>query len=92
LNIINIYGIIFINTVAKEKGISMALNYKPLWIQLAKKGLKKTDVIAMAELTTNVMAQMGKNKPITLKNLERICKALECTPNDVFSFDDDYEE
>lgn len=92
MNIINIYGIIFINTVAKEKGISMALNYKPLWIQLAKKGLKKTDVIAMAELTTNVMAQMGKNKPITLKNLERICKALECTPNDVFSFDDDYEE
>ena len=92
MNIINICGIIFINTVAKEKGISMALNYKPLWIQLAKKGLKKTDVIAMAELTTNVMAQMGKNKPITLKNLERICKALECTPNDVFSFDDDYEE
>ena len=38
----------------------MALNYKPLWIQLAKKGLKKTDVIAMAGLTTNVMAQMGK--------------------------------
>jgi hypothetical protein len=25
-------------------------------IQLAKKGLKKTDVIAMAGLTTNVMA------------------------------------
>lgn len=66
----------------------MALNYKPLWILLAKKSLKKTDVIVMAGITTNVMAQMGKNKPITLKNLERICKALECTPNDVFSFDD----
>ena len=70
----------------------MALNYKPLWVQLAKKGLKKTDVIAMAGLTTNVMAQMGENKPITLKNLERICKALDCTPNDVFSFDDEYVE
>lgn len=57
----------------------MALNYKPLWIQLAKKGLKKTDVIAMAGLTTNVMAQMGKDKPITFKNLERICKALSYT-------------
>ena len=33
----------------------MILNYKPLWIQFAKKRLKKTDVIAMAELTTNVM-------------------------------------
>ena len=61
-------------------------------IQLAKKGLKKTDVIAMAGLTTNVMVQMGKNKPIILKNLERICKGLDCTPNDVFSFDDEYTE
>lgn len=57
-----------------------------------KKRLKKTDVTAMADLTTNVMAQMGKNKPITLKNLERICKALDCTPNDVFYFDDEYVE
>ncbi len=48
----------------------MALNYKPLWIQLAKKGLKKTDVIAMAGLTTNVMAQMGKDKPITFPNFK----------------------
>lgn len=31
--------------------------------------LKKTDVITMAGLTTNVMAQMGKNKGITFKNL-----------------------
>lgn len=70
----------------------MALNYKPLWILLAKKSLKKTDVIVMAGITTNVMAQMGKNKPITLKNLEKICKCLDCTPNDVFSFDDNYIE
>ena len=68
----------------------MALNYKPLWIQLIKKDLMKVDIIRMAGLTTNVMAQMGKNKPITFKNLERICKALDCTPNDVISFDDDY--
>ncbi len=44
----------------------------------------------MTDLTTNVMVQMGKSKPITLKNLERICKALDCTPNAVFSFDDKY--
>ena len=69
----------------------MSLNYKPLWILLAKKGLKKTDVIDMAGLTTNVMAQMGKDKPITFKNLEKVCKALDCTLNDVFSFDDFYE-
>ena len=50
----------------REKEDIIALNYKPLWIQLAKKWLKKTDVIAMAGLTTNVMAQMGKDKPCLL--------------------------
>ena len=51
----------------------MALNYKPLWVQIAKKGLKKTDVIAMAGLTTNVMAQMGKDKPITMEKQQPLC-------------------
>ncbi|EEI83894.1 helix-turn-helix domain-containing protein [Anaerococcus tetradius] len=31
---------------------------------------------------------MGKDKPITFKNLERICKALSCTHNDIISFED----
>ena len=54
LNIINISDIVMAMVIAKE--VNMALNYNPLWIQLTKKGLKKTDVIAMAGLTTNVMA------------------------------------
>ena len=69
----------------------MTLSYKPLWIQLAKKEIKKTDVIVIAGLTTNVMAQMGKDKPITFKNLKKICKALSCTPNDIISFENTFE-
>ena len=38
------------------------------------------------------MAQMGKDKPIIFKNLERICKALSCTPNDIIGFGDDFSE
>ena len=38
------------------------------------------------------MAQMGKGKPITFKNLERICKALSCTPNDIISFEDNFSD
>ena len=59
---------------------------------VSKKGLEKTDVIAMARLPTNVMAQMGKDKPITFKNLDRLCKALSCTPNDIISFEDTCEK
>ncbi|EGP9221886.1 TPA: helix-turn-helix domain-containing protein, partial [Listeria monocytogenes] len=32
------------------------------------------------------MANMGKDKYISLQNLEKICRALECTPNEVISF------
>jgi putative transcriptional regulator len=64
----------------------MAISYRPLWIQLADKGLQKTDVIKKANLTTNVMASMGKNQTISFKNLEKICIALDCSPNDVFEF------
>ena len=46
----------------------------------------------MARLTTNVMAQMGKDKPIVFKNIDRICKALSCTPNDIISFEDAFEK
>ncbi|WP_444861088.1 helix-turn-helix domain-containing protein [Urinicoccus massiliensis] len=45
----------------------------------------------MAGLTTNVMAQMGKDKPIKFKNLERLCKALSCNSNDTISFEDEFE-
>lgn len=92
MSVLNGYGIIHMKIISKEKRKRIALNYKTLWIQLAKKGLKKTEVIVIAQITTNVMAQMGKNKPITLKNLEKICNALECTPNDVFSFKEDGNE
>ena len=45
----------------------------------------------MERLTTNVMAQMGKDKPITMKNIEKICRALSCTPNDIISSEDEFE-
>ena len=54
----------------------MALNYKPLWIQLIKKNLMKVDVIRMAGLTTNVMAQMGKISSLYLKTLREYARHL----------------
>ncbi len=38
------------------------------------------------------MAQMGKDKPIVFKNIEKICKALSCIPNDIISFEDTCEK
>ncbi|EGP5036517.1 helix-turn-helix domain-containing protein [Enterococcus faecium] len=70
----------------------MGISYKPLWKQLIDKGIKKVDLIKSAGLTTNVMANMGKDKYISLQNLEKICRALECTPNEVISFKTEKEK
>jgi DNA-binding Xre family transcriptional regulator len=56
---------------------------------MAKKGLIKTEVIEIADISTNVMAKMGKNQAIHLKNLEKVCGALDLTLNDVIEFVDD---
>lgn len=64
----------------------MAVNYRRLWIELAKRELKKTEFQEMAGLSSNLIANMGKNEYISMKNLEKICKVLKCTPNDVIEF------
>ena len=67
----------------------MVLSYRPLWVSMAKKGLNKIEVIEIADISTNVMAKMGKNQAIHLNNLEKVCVALDLTPNDVIEFVDD---
>ena len=49
----------------------MALSYRPLWVSIAKKGLNKTEVIKIADISTNVMAKMGKNQ--AMKYLKKLC-------------------
>jgi DNA-binding Xre family transcriptional regulator len=62
----------------------MGISYRPLFVLLAQKGLKKTDLYKLADLTPNTVARFAKGEPISLEIIERLCKALECTPNDIF--------
>jgi len=61
----------------------MAWSYKPLWILLVKKDMKKKDLMAVAKLSPTIVARMTKNKPIDGNTLDRICTALQCQPSDV---------
>lgn len=64
----------------------MNISYEPLWNLLKSRNMKKKDLLEKANLTTNCIANMGKNEYISLKNIEKICIALSCTPNDVIKF------
>ena len=40
-----------------------------------------------ANLTSNTMAKMGKNEPVSLDALARICVALKCNIGDILDMD-----
>ena len=64
----------------------MGISYRPLWVQLAQKGMKKTDLCTVAGISSPTLAKMSKNQPVDGKVLERICATLQCQPGDVIEY------
>ena len=56
----------------------MQISYKPLWHTLLEKGMSKEDLRIKAKLTTNAIANMGKNQNISMATLLKVCEALNC--------------
>ncbi len=68
----------------------MHISYKPLWHTLIERNMRKEDLRLAAGLTTNMIANMGKEgKHISMDTLARICGALGCDITDVIELADD---
>ena len=55
-------------------GIHMAWSYIKLWKLLLDKGMKRIDLAAAANLTSNTLAKLGKNKEVSMETLNKIDK------------------
>lgn len=64
----------------------MNVDYKKLWHLLIDRGMKKKDLQQAAGLTNHIMLRLRKNQDITTKTIEKICKALDCGPDDIMEF------
>ena len=69
----------------------MGWSYKRLWIMLINKGMKKTDLLSQAGLNSSALAKMGKNQPVAMDNLEKICKTFQCRIEDIVEYVPDEE-
>ena len=56
----------------------MAISYKKLWKLLIDKDMKKEDLRIKAGISTNTIAQLGKNENVNTDMLAKICSALDC--------------
>ena len=61
----------------------MYMDYSKLWKLLIDCGLKKTDLLALAGISSRVLAKLSKNETVTTDTVARICAALNCDVSDV---------
>lgn len=69
----------------------MRVNYNKLWKLMIDRKLMKKDLTAMAGISTNAMAKMGKEENVSTEVLGKICAALNCKIEDIVEFIPDDE-
>lgn len=67
----------------------MAIRFYKLMDYIARRGIKKTELAARAGLSFSTLAKLGKNEPVNLSIIDRICEALGCQPGDIMEYTPD---
>ncbi len=61
----------------------MKVSYDRLWKLLIDKKMKKTDLITKAQISSNVVAKMGKEEPLSMESIGKICALFHCSVDDI---------
>ena len=59
------------------------VDYKKLWKLLIDKDMKKTDLITVAGISSNVLAKLNKGEFVSMESIQKVCKALDCDVGDI---------
>jgi len=62
------------------------ISYAPLWETMERKNITTYHLIYKLGFSANTIHNLKHNKSITIYTLEKLCNALECTPNEVIAF------
>jgi DNA-binding Xre family transcriptional regulator len=65
------------------------ISYEPLWRTTKEKGVTKYMLIYKMGFSAYTITNLKRNKSITMNTLEKLCKVLECTPNEIIEFIDE---
>lgn len=64
------------------------VSYENLWNTMKQKNVSTYSLIHKHGFNPRTINNLKHNKGITVDTLERLCRILDCTPNDVISFTD----
>ena len=69
----------------------MGYSYNKLWKLMIDKKINKTTLRREAGITSNAMAKMGKDQPVSVEVLAKICRVMNCTIDDIMEIVPDSE-
>ena len=61
----------------------MQYNYNKLWKMLIDRKITKTEMRLQTGISTNMLAKMGKDEPVSMETLAKICTTLKCGVDDI---------
>ena len=61
----------------------MLISYNKLWKLLIDKRISKSELKAAVKMSPNTLAKLGKNEPVSMDVLIRICETLNCDIGDI---------
>lgn len=62
------------------------VDYSPLWATMERKQITTYTLITRYGINARTIFNLKHNKGITVYTLEKLCRILQCTPNDVLTF------
>ncbi|MFR1973640.1 MAG: helix-turn-helix domain-containing protein [Oscillospiraceae bacterium] len=62
-------------------------DYRPLWDTMRKNGVSQYQLLK-GGIDNKTLDSLKKNKNITMVTLEKLCRIVGCTPNDVVRFEE----
>lgn len=72
------------NKIMNDSYTKGDVDYRKLWKLMIDKDIrKKTDLIKMANISTNILAKLNKGEYISMESMQKICKALNCDVGDI---------
>lgn len=65
---------------------NISFSYTKLWKLLIDKKMLKKDLMDKTRINSSTMAKLGKDMPVNMDVLGRICDALDCNVGDIVDF------
>ena len=63
------------------------IDFSPLWATMERKKVSQYQILKQG-IDNKTLDSLKKNKNITLTTMEKLCKILDCEPNDIVKFHD----